>query len=48
MGGQDLSRFPGHRAVQEDGLGMKRKGWEMVLVNTELPWYAVGKRGLME
>lgn len=48
LGGQDLSRFPGHRAVQEDGLGMQRKGWETVLVNTELPWYEVGKRGLME
>ena len=45
MGGQDLGRFPGHRAMQEDGLRMQRQGW--VLVSTELPWYGVGKKGLM-
>lgn len=28
MGRQDLSRLPGHRAAQGEGLSLQRKGWE--------------------
>lgn len=42
-GGQDLSELPGHREVQEEGLGMQRKGWETVSVDVEPPPDGVGK-----
>lgn len=48
MGGQDLSRFPAHRAVQEEGLRRLRKGWETVFVNVEPSPDGIGRRGQME